>query len=255
MSFNAKIEKYVGSITNLDTDTAVQQSTDYTLGLIKGNAPHLLPLFTRRIEATNGNAFNLVDNHVFDLVKVERLDGSTTYFVTPIPSNALHKISDSSSIYHAQAYSPAYSVSPNGELSIHPAPDSTDKAFLYVVIGSAGKTFDVATNTTIKDSAATYYGASDDIEENFPENWKTFVILQASENLLREKIADLTLGTSTATNAEAWLADEDESMVQSTLQLVNQLNTQIGIVSQAKKEFLQSQGVGGISDNPKEGQI
>lgn len=251
MSFNTKIQQYVGSITNLDTESAVKQSIDYTLGFVKSRAPHLLSMFSRKIEATSSDSLNLRDKNIFDVSKVEREDGNDIYLATPMASEVIHKLGDAKSIYYAQAYSPSYTIDFESNLKIFPAPDATDKAYVYAVVGSAGKTVNVSSNTTIEDNAVTYWIAQT-AEENFPENWKTFIVLQSSEILLKEKIADLTLGTSSATDAESWLADEDESMVASTLTVVKQLESQINIVAMAKQEFLASQGVGGISDNKNE---
>jgi hypothetical protein len=110
MSFNTKIQQYVGSITNLDTESAVKQSIDYTLGFVKSRAPHLLSMFARKIEATTSDSLNLRDKNIFDVSKVEREDGSDIYLANPMASEVIHKLGDAKSIYYAQAYSPSYTI-------------------------------------------------------------------------------------------------------------------------------------------------
>ena len=281
MSFTSKIEQYVGSLTDLDLTTALAQAVDHTLGVIKARAPQSLGGFTSTKQLTTGTAWNLRDNNVFDLVKVVR-DG---YMCQPIGSENERNVADSSSIYYAQSYSPAYLVDYSANLKIFPAPTATNTAAAYVIYNSNGKTI-TDNDETIKDGDANG-------DERFPSLWKQYVVFHAAEILLTEIMSDFrgklstrvktildsaqdyidTAPNSGWSSVQDWLEDEDEDMVASTLgvtaqelsmanSVLSELNQDYGWVAQQipriqqlKQEFLMNQGLGGASDNPGEGQI
>ena len=304
MSFSTKIEQFSGDITGLDTTNALKQAVDHTLGVVKAANPALLASFARKMKVATsmGTGYNLRDTNVFSVLKMERetdsgTNSAKTYVCQPVGGEQEPSLIDSSSIYYAQAYSPSYIIDFESNLKIFPDPTSSHNGYMYLVYGSGSKTID-DTNETIKDNSETVFGDTFTTAERFPSVWKQYVILQASDILLQEKLSDFSgkisnvtdaiekaqkliddsenVGgdsASTMSSAQDWLEDEDEDMTASTVQVagqeinrataeLNKLNgdyqfvsNQLNLIQTKKQEFLQSQGLGGVSDNPVEGQI
>tara|TARA_R100001530_G_scaffold66654_1_gene47645 strand:- start:383 stop:1288 length:906 start_codon:yes stop_codon:yes gene_type:complete len=296
MAFTDKIKQYAGDIANLDTASAMAQAVDHTLGVVKASNMPLLTKFARKmdVKTTIASGYNLRDKNVFDVVKVEReVDSSGTprnYVCQPVSSKQIHDVSDSSSIYYAQSYSPVYTVDFESNLKIFPDTSAANNGYMYLVYGSDSKTISDG-GSTITDNAETVFGSAFSAAERFPELWKQYFILHSAEILVQEKMSNFseritevqdaldkaqTLiddnseigGDGAVITAQEWLEDEDEDMTASTVQVasqelqratteLNKLNGQyqyeagqLQSIQMRKKEFLQSQGIGGVSDNP-----
>jgi len=260
-SFSSRIEQYTGSNTNLDVTNALKQAVDNTLGVVKSRAPQLLSLFARKMSIIGDVKYNLSSKNVFDVSKVEREDGTNTYVCQPVPAEQLYSVGDASSIYYAQVYSPVYTIDFESNLTIKPSATATDKAYMYLVYNSDSKIIDdsVGTITDVSETI-TQDGASVSdpytASVHFPDVWQQYVVLSASSILVQEKISLLLsdAGLDSITSIEEWLADEDEGMVSSTGQAVNLFQGKLSIIDKYKQEFLMSQGIGGTSDDPRQGQ-
>jgi len=258
MSFTGKIEQYTGSNTGLDTTNAIKQAVDITLGTVKSNAPQLLSLFARKVTVSSSmtTGYQLSSEHVFDVTKIEREFGSSIYICQPVPNEQFYAVSDPSSIYYVQGYSPAYLIDFTSRIRIFPDPDNTDKAYMYLVYNSNGKVINDSSETITEELNHTPYGVTTPTTQCFPKVWYQYLILVASSILVQEKISLLMSDTtnSTFTSVEEWLSDEDEGMVTSTAQAIGIFQNKIQIIDKYKQEFLTSQGIAGTSDNPKAGQ-
>ena len=284
MAFTSKMQQYCGSISGVNTTHALKQAVDHTLGVIKTNNAPLLASFARKqpVDTAMGSGYNLSIKNVFDVVKIVR----GNYVCIPVSAEQIYDITNSTSIYYAQAYSPAYLIDFESNLRIFPetaTTDATTKGFMYLVYNSGSKTIDDSAET-IKDDTETAFGTAYTTSEIFPDLWKQYVVLHASDIILVEKINQLQdaidkaqtmvdtaddIGgdsASTFTSVQEWLVDEDEDMVGVTLQtigqelnrataIMNKLNTQMQAVKNVKAEFLQNQGMGGVSDSKIEGQV
>lgn len=284
MAFTTKMEQYCGSTAGLNYTDALKQAVDHTLGVVKRNNPPLLASFARKmaVDSTMSTGYNLATQNVFDVVKVTR--GS--FVCLPVSAEQVNDITNSTSIYFAQAYSPAYLIDFESNIRIFPDTDTTDastKGAMYLVYNSDSKTI-VNSEETIKDNGEAAFSNTFVTAERFPALWKQYVILHAADIMLVEKIETLQdaidkaekmvdsasdIGGDSAasfTSVQEWLVDEDEDMVGVTLQTVgqelnratsimNKLNAQMQVVKAVKAEFLQNQGMGGVSDSKVEGQI
>ncbi len=284
MAFTSKMQQYCGSISGLNTTDAIKQAVDHTLGVIKVNNAPLLSSFARKqpVDTSMGAGYNLAIKNVFDVVKIVR----GNYVCLPVSAEQIYDITNAKSIYFAQPYSPAYLIDFESNLRIFPdtaTTDATTKGFMYLVYNSDAKTIHDA-NETIKDNTETAFGTEYTTSELFPDLWKQYIVLHASDIILVEKINQLqdaidkaqnmidtadSIGgdsESTFTSVQEWLVDEDEDMVGVTLQTVgqelnrataimNKLNAQMQVLKNVKTEFLRNQGMGGVSDSKVEGQI
>ena len=287
MSFSTKIEQYAGSITSLDVTNALKQAVDHTLGVIKSRNPGLLSLFVREHSVSSSLAagYSMTANNVFDVQKVKR----GTYICQPIAAENEKDVQDAKSIYYAQSYSPVYLIDFKGDIKIFPDTSASNTGSIFAVYNSDDKVINDVNETILEDTSPAV--------DAFPGLWKQYVILHAAEILLTEVLSDFrarlstdvmdaldkaqrlidagssVTGDGTITSVQAWLEDEDEEMVASTLgvastelsrasAIMNEMNAdygwvtqQIPIIKSMKQEFLANQGMGGVSDSPKEGQI
>ncbi|MBE24762.1 MAG: hypothetical protein CMM33_05020 [Rhodospirillaceae bacterium] len=206
MAFTTKITSYAGDLTGLDATNALRVAVDHTLGVVKKANPMVLSQFSHavRVELTLGTGYNLRDNNVFDVVKVERM----SRIAQPVSPETIYQVQDSASIYYAQEYSPAYTIDFESNLRIFPDTSATKKAVIYVIFDSNGKTVDDNAET-IKDNAYNLYGVNYSIlVEKFPDIWKDYVILHASELLLLEKMVDFSKKLPTDLDADTTLFDQ-----------------------------------------------
>jgi len=205
MAFTDKIASYAGVITGLDAVNALRVAVDHTLGVVKKVNPLILSQFANavRVELTLGTGYNLRDKNVFDVIKVER----QSRVAQPVSPETIYQVQDENSIYYAQEYSPAYSIDFESNLRIFPDTSATKKGVIYVIFDSNSKTIDDDTET-IKDNAYNIYGVSFVTAERFPDIWKDYVILHASELLLLEKMVDFSKKLPTDLDADTTLFDQ-----------------------------------------------
>ena len=208
MSFTAKISNYT-TTTGEDVARALTRGVDYTLSCIKRYNPAMLPQFAISVNSgASGDLRNVfVDRSVFELLNVDKQQGSVSYWARPIDEKMMQKAKDSKSIYFATYHDPVYTITGTSVLDIFPQETSANRAIAQIVPHTGGLTIDDS-NETIKVTAYSYNGASHASVERFPLWAKELVILHASECILIERLSNFKSLLPTDLDADTTLFNQ-----------------------------------------------
>ena len=207
MSFTAKISNYTTTTTE-DVARALTRGVDYTLSCIKRYNPAMLPQFAISINSGNDSIENcFIDRSVFELLNVDKQQGSVSYWARPIDEKMMQKAKDPKSIYFATYHDPVYAITGTSLLEIFPQETATNKAFAQIVPHTGGLTISDS-NETIKVTGFTYNGASFVSVERFPLWAKELVILHASECILIERLSNFMSKLPTDLDADTTLFNQ-----------------------------------------------
>ena len=167
---------------------------------------------------------------IFDILKVER-DG---YVAQPAKPDNRHKMTDTKSIYYAQASSPTYVTDFEGILRIYPDTTADENGAIYCISSADGKVIDEEAET-ITDKDLQFGTVVSIGQENFPAIWKELVVLHASELLLVERIGqskeDLPTDLDTATTVFSKISDIEISVSGLTKSLPSDFNISTSLPS------------------------
>ena len=224
--------------------------------------------------------------------EVDSAGTAKNYVCQPVSSKQIHDVDDSTSIYYAQSYSPVYTVDFESNLKIFPDTDASINGDMYLVYGSDSKLITDATSLIEDNSETVFgstFTKAERFPELWKQYFilhSAEILVQEKMSNFSERISEVqdaldkaqTLiddnseigGDGAVITAQEWLEDEDEDMTTSTIQVasqelqratteLNKLNGQyqyeagqMQSIQMRKQEFLQSQGIGGVSDNPSD---
>jgi hypothetical protein len=292
MSLSTRIANYTNSVSGENITDALQKAVDYTVAIIGQVNPGLLPSLSEVVTVTDNTLSTGYDyyagNKAIYVLKVERSDGVSTYKVcNPVPDTQARDAFDTASIYYALADNPVYWITENNKLFMAPlATVGTNRGFKVTIvtdhtgriISDVNETVGQIPNNFIElivlhasecvlmerlsdfraklptdlDADTTAFDQIADIDLTITD---TFPAAEYQDAL--DKAQNLIDGTAMGgdtepESAQYWLADEDEDMVSSTLNVAGQelsraqailgefnttINANVSIKSQELREF------------------
>ncbi len=289
MSFTSKVQNYTNSTSSENILDALNRAVNYTVSIVAQANPGLLPAFANVNIITNNTTSIGFDYYsglkAIHLLKVERADGEETYRqCQPVPSSQSRDAFDINSIYYALPDNPVYWISDENSLFMAPlATAQAKKGFKVTTVPDfSGRTINDAQETitqfpinfnelvvlhsaelilierlgdfraklpTDLDADTTLFDQIADVSASISYTFPSSDFQDALDKA-KNLVDGTTMGGDTEPeSAQYWLADEDEDMTASTLQVASQelqranailgeFNAELGAQSTQKQQAL-----------------
>ena len=289
MSFTSKVQNYTNSTSSENILDALNRAVNYSVSVVAQANPGLLVAFADVNIITNNTTSDGYDYYsglnAIHLLKVERADGQETYrHCQPVPDSQARDAFSTKSIYYALPDNPVYWIADNNKLFMAPlATAQAQKGFKVTTVKDfSGRTINDSAETitdfpisfnelvilhsaelilierlgdfraklpTDLDADTTLFDQIADVSASISYTFPSADFQDAidkSKNL----ISGTTMGGDTEPEcAQYWLADEDEDMTASTLQVASQelqransilgeFNAELGAQSAQKQQVL-----------------